>query len=379
VAAASAALVLAGLAACVAPLSYPGKTSTIQLVSTSVVSGYRVEHYRNTAYPCSISGHQTFTIGYPEGLARTAARPLWVTMHGGAAGWFDATGTPRPDDQSMREEDLESFLALAARPGITPLVLGDAAGFRVMGVSMCNRDLYGGGNLADPDNPNRQPDGKVVTTNGLFATKAAIAFARERFTTTKTFLHGESAGSLGAYGLAWAFEQQGAPVAGIVADGGPVNREWMDAVLAQGVACPVVGPFLAHADDVARRVHPVLADRANESHRLVTRGDLRTPVAQVWSHDDPWTCGDEPMACPLPDGSTPVMGASGCANEPLRGAIAAQGPAGRSRSFGLCVAAATPCGMHVVTSISGTNTDPAFPADYNATIMAWVHARLGDP
>jgi hypothetical protein len=35
--------------------------------------------------------------------------------------------------------------------------------------------------------------------------------------------------------------------------------------------------------------------------------------------------------------------------------------------------------MHVVTSISGTNTDPAFPADYNAAIMAWVHARLGDP
>ena len=55
------------------------------------------------------------------------------------------------------------------------------------------------------------------------------------------------------------------------------------------------------------------------------------------------------------------------------------GPTGRSVSLGLCVASGTPCGMHIVTSIAGTNTDAHFPADYNAFIMSWVHARLADP
>ena len=73
------------------------------------------------------------------------------------------------------------------------------------------------------------------------------------------------------------------------------------------------------------------------------------------------------------------MGASDCSNEPLRRAIAAQGRASRSVSLGLCVASGTPCGMHIVTSIAGTNTDPHFPADYNQFIMSWVHTRLADP
>lgn len=373
------AVLAASLGACVMPISYPGDTKSIELVSSTVVSGYRVELYRNRAYPCSISGYQTFVVGYPEGQARTLAKPLWVTMHGGAAGYFDATQTPRPDDSSMREETLDDFLGLAGRPGITPLVFADAAGFRVMAVSMCDRDLYAGANLPDPNNPNRLADGAVRTTNGLFATKAAINFARTRFTTTKTFLHGESAGSVGAYGVAWALQEQGAPVAGIIADGGPLNRTWMDAVLAQHVACPVVGPFLAGADDIAKRTHPVLANRDNQSDLLVSRGDLRVPIMQVWSHGDPWTCGDAPMVCPLPGGTTAPMGASDCSNEPLRRAIAAQGPTSRSVSLGLCVAQGTPCGMHIVTSISGTNTDPRFPADYNTFIMSWVHARLADP
>jgi hypothetical protein len=33
----------------------------------------------------------------------------------------------------------------------------------------------------------------------------------------------------------------------------------------------------------------------------------------------------------------------------------------------------------VVTNKDTPNTDPAEPADYNAAILDWVHARLGDP
>src|SRR3954453_14683071 len=96
-------------AACVPPLSSPANTGSIQLVSTSVQSGYRVEYYRNTAYPCSISGYQTFTIAYREGQPATTAAPLWTSLHGGAVGWFDTAGKPRPDDAYMREEAVGSL------------------------------------------------------------------------------------------------------------------------------------------------------------------------------------------------------------------------------------------------------------------------------
>ena len=36
------------------------------------------------------------------------------------------------------------------------------------------------------------------------------------------------------------------------------------------------------------------------------------------------------------------------------------------------------CTVHVVTAKHGVNTDPAEAPDYNATIMNWVHDRLGD-
>jgi len=194
--------------ACVAPIGTPGSTSQVQLVSSTVVGGYHVDFYRNLAYPCSISGYQTFAIGYRDGQPATASQPLWVKMHGGGVGYFDATGTPQPDEQFMREEGLSALVGQGAGPGLVELVRNDPAEFRILAVSMCNRDLYSGGGLPDPNNPNRQPDGTVITTNGLFATKAAIQFARTRFSTPKVFLHGGSAGSFGSYSVAWALEPE---------------------------------------------------------------------------------------------------------------------------------------------------------------------------
>ena len=88
------------------------------------------------------------------------------------------------------------------------------------------------------------------------------------------------------------------------------------------------------------------------------------------------------MLCPTRSGSPVTMGSADCVHEPLRAAIAAQGPDSRSANMALCVddpARPEACDRHVPTS-SGTlvNTDPAFPADYNAAILAWVDARLLD-
>jgi hypothetical protein len=49
------------------PVGAPGKTDKIELVGSSVVDGYKFDQYRNLAYPCSISGYQTFVIGTKVG------------------------------------------------------------------------------------------------------------------------------------------------------------------------------------------------------------------------------------------------------------------------------------------------------------------------
>ena len=335
-------------AACVPPLSSPGNTGSIQLVSTSVESGYRVEYYRNTAYPCSISGYQTFTIAYREGQPATTAAPLWTYLHGGAVGWFDSSGKPRPDDAFMREE---GPAPLTSGGGLTGKVLADPAGFRRLGVSMCNRDLYSGGGLVDPNNPNKLANGSARTTNGLFATKAAIQFTRNRFATTKHFVQGGSAGSIGAYSVAWSLQQQGLAPAGIVADSFVLNQEWGQAVQSQGVPCPTAELAIANMTAIKALLHPDIGDIANATDKLVAEGRFTVPIAQVWSHGDPWGCGSTPMVCPLRDGTTVVLGGTDCMNEPLRRVIAAQGPSSRSLSLSLCVDAG--CSRHVLTSSAG--------------------------
>jgi hypothetical protein len=102
----------------------------------------------------------------------------------------------------------------------------------------------------------------------------------------------------------------------------------------------------------------------------------------VWSRADPNVCGDTPMTCPVRDGSTKTLGSADCAHENMRIAIASLGAGAKSRNMRLCVSPADApgsCATHVVSNKDGTNTDPAEPANYNAAIMDWVHARLGDP
>ena len=78
-----------------AALAVPGNTAQISLVSTTTVGGWSYTYYQNNAYPCSISGYQTFTIGTKVGSSSSAQAPLWVFMHGGGAGFFDASGKPQ--------------------------------------------------------------------------------------------------------------------------------------------------------------------------------------------------------------------------------------------------------------------------------------------
>ena len=85
---------------------------------------------------------------------------------------------------------------------IMALVRSDPAGFRLLSVSMCDHDIYAGGDVADPNNPGTIPGGEPRTVNGLSATKAAVQFATIEYPTSDTFLHGTSAGGFGTFHVA---------------------------------------------------------------------------------------------------------------------------------------------------------------------------------
>ena len=87
-------LVAVVAAGCVLPLSTAGNTGSIQFVSTTTQGGWKYDYYRNSAYPCAVSGYQTFVVGTKVGSSNTTPRPLFAHMHGGGAGYFDASGHP---------------------------------------------------------------------------------------------------------------------------------------------------------------------------------------------------------------------------------------------------------------------------------------------
>ncbi len=364
------------LAGCQLAFDAPAATARIEKVEETVTSdGWRYELFRNLAYPCSVSGYQTFVIGTRVGDVDTTVRPLWVRLRGGGSGWFFADGTPFENGVNMTEEVMGGLRGRLREAGLSDRIFDHPAGFRGLSVSMCNRDVYGGAN--NPDPYNFDTAGKQRTTNGLLATKAAIQFTRARHATSKFFLHGGSAGAVGTVHVAYSLQAQGIPAAGIVADGGIRNDDWETARLAQNTCTsPYGGP--GWVDAFSPRVHTELRGPEAQPHELVASGTLTVPIVQLWNHGDKTMCGSTPMACTTSGGSV-VMGATDCKNEALRAVITAQGPASRSLSMGVCVTdSAVPCNVHVSTRLELPNTDPAHPADYLTTIADWVGTRLSD-
>lgn len=368
-------------AAALEPFSAPARTDGIKFVSSTTKAGWKWQFFRNTAYPCSVSGYQTFAIGTRLGTSRRSPRPLWVRMRGGGVGFFSPDGKPRPSSANKVEDGAGRLRSVAVNNALNKRVNSLRSGFRNLSVSMCSHDLYSGGAQPDPFNPFRTASGRPRSVNGLVATKAAIQFAARRYRTTRTFLHGTSAGSFGAWGVAWSLQRQGIPVAGVVADSGVVNRQFEADQNGQGGRC-ARGSAAIRA--IGARVHPVLANPGNQPDLLVSRGALTTPVFNVWNRDDANSCGTTKMACTRADRSVVVIGAMVCKMDRISRAIAALPARRRSRTMRVCVRAPKgrrgSCARHVVTGVGNVpNTARAFPADYNGVIVDWVRARLRDP
>ena len=348
----------------------------IQRLGAVVSQGYQWELFRNLARPCALSGHQTFVVGTRVGTDPDAAAPLWVRMRGGGVGYFDRSGQPRPNGANMRENSGDSLVQFVTRNALAVRFHDAEPSARVVSVSMCSHDLYAGTGADDPYNPRVEPDGDPVTTNGLTSTLEAIDEATSRYPTSEVVLHGTSAGSAGSFHVAWFMERRGTPPAAVVADGGIINSSFQRAQTDQALTC---GTSDEEAELILARFDPLVADPSNEPQLLVQRGELTVPLMHVWNQGDNNTCGDDPMVCPMPDGTSAVLWSTRCNNEPMRAAIAALPAENPSETLGVCVddpALDGPCDQHVVTNGGRPNEDPSLPADYVGHIVAWVQDRL---
>lgn len=361
-------------------LGVKGDTSRIELISSTTSDGWTFDYYRNRAYPCAVSGYQTFVVGRKVGSSSTATRPLWVRMHGGGIGWFNPDGSVAGGTRNKSEEPFSRLKPSIGSTNLEGRIAASADGYRMLSVSMCSHDMYSGVNNTDPNNPNLT-NGATPKTNGLLATKAAIAFVTAKYPTNDFFLHGGSAGAAGSFSVAWGLQLEGMEPAGVVADAGVMNQAYENEQVAMGSPCarPSEGGAI-----FMQRIHPDIANPANQPHLLVADGRLSVPIMQVYSSGDNNTCGTMAMKCPLPNGTSVTLGSAVCNARPLRMAIEAQGPASRSESLELCVddpnqdSGTNKCDKHVATNGEYLNTAPGIPADFESVILDWVNQRRGD-
>eukprot|EP00578_Thalassiosira_sp_NH16_P024616 CAMPEP_0181091790 /NCGR_PEP_ID=MMETSP1071-20121207/8584_1 /TAXON_ID=35127 /ORGANISM="Thalassiosira sp., Strain NH16" /LENGTH=210 /DNA_ID=CAMNT_0023173949 /DNA_START=311 /DNA_END=943 /DNA_ORIENTATION=- len=173
-------------------------------------NNFELEFFRNNAYDCGLTGQYTFMVINPTGGGGQddEARPLWVYMHGGGSGYWDDDGTyfavgAQTEDTWNHEETFDDLVLtlkergvdIAGREDDNTLTRRLRGGYRMLVVAMCDHDQYLGMGTPYPNNP-INPDAEV---NGLQATLAAIDYTVANYPTTHVFVHGTSAGSVGAY------------------------------------------------------------------------------------------------------------------------------------------------------------------------------------
>jgi len=191
-----------------------------------------LEFYRNEAYEAGLSTeanpeYYTFMVINPNNDPNVSA-PLWVWLHGGAQGYFDELGAYQSyktqDENSWNHE--ESFDDLWQNITVRTIQNGQLIdntlkrriqeGYRILVVSYSDHDWYSGLGTIYPNNP-ANPNAQV---NGLQATMAAIDYTAANYPTTHAWLHGTSAGSIGAWSATLSYQQEGRPVTGLIGDSG---------------------------------------------------------------------------------------------------------------------------------------------------------------
>ncbi len=376
-------LIAGGLAGCIPGPGVPFSTDHIVKVAEATQGAYHAEFYENRAYTCGVSGYHTFVVAWPDGMPTDEPRPLWARLHGGGSGAFNEAGQYVPSFyfDSLDQETFGELGGFGFQAGLMAAIRAHPAGFRAVIPSLCDHDTYAGVGLADPNNPfSPDENGNTRATDGMLAAEAAVAFARSEVNTTATFVHGTSAGSAGAFHVAYGLEEHGDPVTGIVMDSGLNDHTAFAAFepyLEQNPgACPTAG-FAAWDWDAHRAKFSHLLQPIWEPAYAVEHGLFSTPIFQLWDRRDPGFCADTPIPYTDDDGTQKVLGAVDLQNDDLRAAIAANPPGGAGASVSLRVCTETgpsTCGMHSPTTADSTDADTGL--DINQAIIDWVDARL---
>lgn len=358
--------------------------ATIAKVDSKIDGDWQVDFYRNTAFPCAVSGYQTFVIGTKVSSNPTTPGPLFAKLHGGGVGYFDAAGNAMPNNDHKTEESM-ARLTNTMLAGISKEIEKLNENFRYLAVSMCSHDAYAGNNTPDMNNP-RIVDGIRVRTNGLIHTKTAIAYAKSILPINKVVLSGGSAGSFGVFVVARSMEEEGiAPVA-MIADSGVRNDAWDGAWASANP--PQADTDCGRPADayplIIARFDPKFRGSENDGDLLYKNGLLHVPVAHVWSKNDNNRCGYVRMQCTDRQGNTSTMGSAECAHDLLRKELQS-GRYPTSLEMKLCVdntnaSLPTPCDAHVPSSYeaaNAVNTDLSeAPADFNRKLALWVQQRI---
>ncbi len=350
----------------------PYTTSDIELVSSDVVAGYRRDFFKNKAYTCGVSGYQTFTVVYPSTYPVAEVHPLWVRMHGGGGIWGS--------NGSETEEPLATLAGQLTETGLMYKIrTHPTARFRFLMVSKCDNDLYSGVGVPIPGSP-LDENGVPRTGDGLLATKAAIQYTRDNYATSHIFLHGTSAGAMGAFPAAYTLEREGKRLSGIVMDSGVYGQGLYD-LTASGCTQGTLADLQAQAQTIGP-----ISDPINYPDQVVLRGEMTVPILHLWNRGDPTYCGDDPFTYTDDQGQQQTMGSTDYLNERLRAAIQTINPGGSSENLRVCVTPATggSCSTHSPTRYAYTeanpdgDTDHPGALDYNLYIMNWVDSRLNE-
>ena len=288
------------------PVAYD--KSQIELVQEGTFDiigvGFTGRFYRNLAYHCGKSGHFTFLVIEQQASAGQQ-RGLWVFMHGGGVGYYDANGKYHGGEGANVEEEGGKLLSELSEHVMDEddgdfkqtLILNRAQdGYRFLATSMCDHDLYSGMGNPYPNNPNWP--GTPDTVDGLLATMAAIDFTVNGngqlpgYPTGLVFVHGTSAGSAGAYSVSHAFARNGVKLNGALLDAYLVS-ERTSAVMGKGCTPSEDSDANFDGQGVIDKIGPFVSE-AGLFLETTLLGPFAIPYMDMISTGDEYCCGDHP-------------------------------------------------------------------------------------
>jgi len=326
---------------------------------------FRWRHFRNEEYLCTLNGSHTFLVIEPMNTNNRPSADLWIYMHGGGRGYWRENGS-YDGSQNWHDEEtqdelldqtfgriIDTWPAFGQNSEVTQnsLFLRLQEGYRIMAVSMCDHDLHQGQGTIEVNNPSTDPDPRRKRVDGQLAVLSAIDYTRANFPTGDFWIHGSSAGSMGAWPVTFILASEGTPAIGAILDSSVQSRALIQGSVDQDGGVDLDN-FAAKVGFWSNRNTTILAEEA------VAGGFTATALLDVYGDRDP-LCGYNPDFVPPPALDAGFTNACEYVHNALKVAIDETAP-------NLHESLQTPAG-HVVS----------FRAPITPSIEAWVTSVRG--